>query len=54
MSNEVKEIKQVVRAVKYKQNECDFNEEVDLKSLVNELKPRHDEKLEIIIRRVQG
>jgi len=54
MSEKVKEVKKVVRAVKYKQNERDFYEAVNLKSLVNELQPKHGEKLEIIIRKVKG
>lgn len=54
MSEKAQEVKQVVRAVKYKQNERDFYEKVDIKSLVNKLKPKHGEKLEIIIRRVKG
>jgi hypothetical protein len=60
MSEKPKEVKQVVRAVKYKQNErdfvdeVDFLDEVDLKSLLQKLHPEHDEKLEVIIRRVKG
>jgi len=54
MSEKLKEVKQVVRAVKYKQNERDFYDAVDLKSLINELQPKHGEKLEVIIRRVKG
>jgi hypothetical protein len=54
MSEKEQEVKKVVRAVKYKQNERDFVDDVDIKSLLNELKPKHGEKLEIIIRRVKG
>ncbi len=54
MSEKLKEVKQVVRAVKYKTNARDFYDDVDLKSLLNKLQPKHGEKLEIIIRRVNG
>lgn len=53
MSKNDEEIKQVVRAVKYKQDERDFYDDVDIKSLLNKLKPKHGEKLEVIIRRVK-
>jgi len=38
-----------VRVVKYKIGELDFFDEIDLKEMLKELKPKHDDLVEISI-----
>lgn len=40
-----------VRVVKYKTGEIDFKDTVDLKEMLNELKPKHDQIVKITIRK---
>jgi len=48
----VDEIERIVRAIKYKTGEYDLDDSVDLIELVKELKPKHEEKIKIIIKKV--
>jgi hypothetical protein len=45
----VESLKIETSAVKYKTGELDFFDEIDLKGILNELAPKHGQKLEIII-----
>ena len=45
----VKSVKKETRAVKYKTGEFDLREKIDLKALLNELKPKHDQVIEIVV-----
>lgn len=45
----VESVKRETRAVKYKTGELDFFDEIDLKEMLKELAPKHDQKIEIII-----
>lgn len=47
----VNEVKRIVRAIKYKTGEYDLNEKIDLKELITELKPKHEEKIVIIVKK---
>ena len=44
-------IKKELRAVKYKNGEFDFFEEVNLKEMLKELSPKHDHLIEIVLRK---
>lgn len=48
----VDSISKKVRVVKYKTGEIDFKNTVDLKAMLQKLKPKHDEIIEIVIRKV--
>lgn len=48
----VNEVERIVRAIKYKTGEYDLNDKVDLIELVKELKPKHEEKIRIIIKKM--
>ncbi len=45
----VESIKKETRAVKYKTGEYDFRDEIDLIEMLNQLKPKPDQLVEIII-----
>ncbi|MEL7672005.1 MAG: hypothetical protein AAGU07_16000 [Methanobacterium sp.] len=45
----VESIKKETRAVKYKTGEFDLRDKIDLKELLNELKPKHGQVIEIVI-----
>ena len=45
----VESVKKETRAVKYKNGEFDFFDEIDLKEMLKELAPKHDQKIEIVI-----
>ncbi len=47
----VDSIKKEIRAVKYKNGEFDFFEEVNIKKMLNELSPKHDQLIEIVLRK---
>lgn len=42
-------VSQNVRVVKFKTGEFDFKSDVDLKEMLNELKPKHDQLIEIVL-----
>lgn len=44
-------VSEKVRFVKYKTGEIDFKDNVDLKEMLQKLKPKHDEIIEIILRK---
>lgn len=44
-------LKKEVRTVKYKNGEFDFFEKVNLKEMLEELSPKHDQLIEIILRK---
>jgi len=48
----VNEVERIVRAIRYKTGEYDLNDKVDLLDLVTELKPKHEEKIKIIVKKV--
>jgi len=48
----VNEVERTVRAIKYKTGEYDLNDKVDLLEMLTELKPKHEEKLKIIVKKV--
>lgn len=45
----VNSVSKEVRVVKFKTGELDFKSEVDFKEMLNELKPKHDQLIEIIL-----
>jgi hypothetical protein len=45
----VNSVSKEVRVVKYKTGELDFKTDVDLIEMLKELKPKHDQIVEIII-----
>lgn len=48
----VNEVERMVRVIKYKTGEYDLNDKVDLLELVKEIKPKHEEKIRIIVKKV--
>lgn len=42
-------VKKEIRAVKYKTGELDFFDKIDLKEMLKELAPKHDQEIEVII-----
>ncbi|AEG17573.1 hypothetical protein [Methanobacterium paludis] len=45
----VESVKRETRAVKYKTGELDLFDEIDLKEMLKELAPKHDQEIEIVI-----
>lgn len=45
----VNSVSKEVRVVKYKTGELDFKTDIDLKEMLKELKPKHDQIVEISI-----